>query len=337
MGMRRWLLLVMLAGLASALTYWLAHRPEHGLHRVVSAIPAEPFHAVIFRYDTELSSPAQLEALMRQDAELGLVSTAFPLAEDLQSRRNHLHRFATYQGELQMHGRPMPRGLSNAFQPYGDPTSYQYDYLDQDRMLQAFIANLLHEVRIFRINGIPLRGFSLHANSNRLPWSDEINYRIFAATAAALDMDWVSVTSSQFSLGATPGGTRPELFNAYDRAVTVAQKPLWISYRTGLFQAREVLAIATSWRDRYRVGLRGQEDWEGVYEAMNEDIDRQWAAAREQGVPLVLLLHPTAFAGKSPQHELSTRLKRRIAEQARREQIPIMTFSQYHDALAARR
>ena len=324
-----------LVTVAVAVTFYLTHRPQHGLERVVAVEPAKSFHAVIFRYDTELSNNWQLEALMAQDLELGIRASAFPLVEDFQTLRNVLHRYAVDSGEVQLHARPMPRSMSQAFVLYGDLTPYRYQYLDKNEVLRSFISNLHHELHVFGVNGFAVRGFSLHANSNRLPWSDEINYQIFAASAAVHGLDWVSVTTNQFSLGPAPERLDAEKFNGYDREVTVAQSPRWVTYRTGVFATRKVLVIPTGWRDRYGIGLRGQTDIKAVYRAMREDIDRQWEAARRHDYPFVLMMHPYEFAKRKEAHDLNTALKQYILERARALEAPVMTMSEYFDALKA--
>ena len=204
---------------ATAAGYLLFYEPTHAFQSV-RVEQAAPFHALIFRYDTELSSKEQLERLLAQDEQLGLRASAFPLTQDFRLNRNVLFDYSRHTGEIQLHARPMPWGITDAFARAGDPTPYQYGYLDRDQILSAYYQNLLPEIAIFEFNGFYPQGLSLHSTTNRLPWDDDTNYRIIGAAAAEAGFRWVSVTSQAFSVGPDPRMTDPAKFNHYDREVT---------------------------------------------------------------------------------------------------------------------
>ncbi len=320
--------LLIVGGLAAA---WVAtfEKTRYGLSDVVAITPAAEIPAVIFRYDTEASRQDQLVALMHQDRAIGIRASAFPLTNDFEQHRNVLHRYAVDAGEVQLHARAMPAGLANAYRSWNDRMPYNYVYLDQDAMVNSYLSNLVHELRIMRSNGFDVRGLSLHGVHNRLPWDDDTNYRIIAVAAAAAGLEWVSVTTQLLSVGPYRDIRNTERFNLYDSDVTVKQRPFWVTVRTGLFSRARVLVIPTSWRDRYEVGPRGKTYADAVQE-MRTDINRQWRAAREIGAPFVLLFHPATFTLRSPEESLNLGLRRSLAEQANALGIPIMTFSDYH-------
>lgn len=334
--LRTAVLSAVLLALAIAIGFlFMMDNARYALSDVLEVEPAAKIPALIVRYDTELATQDQLVALMHQDREIGIRATAFPLTEDFQTRRNVLQRYAIEAGEVQLHARPMPAGLSDAYKTYNDQTSYSYSFLDKDEMTNAFVNNLVHELRILRSNGFNVRGFSLHAIHNRLPWDDETNYRIVAIAAAATGLDWVSVTSQAFSLGSDRSKTDYKKFNQYDRDVTIRQHPFWVTVRTGWFSSRRVLVIPTSWRDRYGIGLFGQSTYKGTVDIMRQDIERQWQAAHNTGSPVVLLFHPVGFTLKSPQESQHLKLRRSLVERAKSLGVPIMTFSEYYEKARA--
>ena len=324
--------LLLVAVLAGVNVY--LYRPRHTLDGV-QVEPAPPLHALIFRYDTELATTAQIERLIEQDERLGLRASAFPLTQDFQTNRNALFEYGLRAGEVQLHARPMPWGLINAFATGGDRTPYQFVYVDPDRILRAFFHNLLPEITIFEFNGFYPRGLSLHSSANRLPWDDDTNYRIIAGAAARAGLRWVSVTSQAFSIGPDPRRTDPAKFNAYDREVTSRQRSRWVHVRTGWGSTQSILVIPTSWRDHYYTKSTDPEHIGRVYTAMLEDIDRHWQVAREQGLALVLLLHPVKYVGLPIHDDMFFELKRTLLERAKRQGVPVMTFSDYTSRLAS--
>lgn len=325
-------LLILVAALAGA--YLSLHRPEHTLN-AVAVEPAPPFHALIFRYDTELTSRQQLERLVEQDEQLGLRASAFPLTQDFRLNRNVLFEYSQRAGEVQLHARPMPWGLTDAFSPGGDPTPYQYDYIDRDQVLAAYFQNLLPEIDIFEFNGFYPEGLSLHSTTNRLPWDDDTNYRIIGAAAARAGFRWVSVTSQVFSIGPDPARMDSRRFNAFDREVTSEQPSRWVRVRTGWRSSRSILVVPTSWRDHYRSNSSDPEDIKEMYARMREDIDRHWRVARERGLALVLLLHPVKYVGKPVHDEQFFEFRRTLLEQAKALAVPVMTFSDYASRLTS--
>jgi hypothetical protein len=310
---------------------------QTSLSDIITTEPAARIPAIIIRYDIEECTQEQLLTLMRQDRELGLRASVFPLVEDLERVRNTVQRYAIQSGEVALHAKPMPAGLANAWVVSNDPTPYQYDYLDKEEMIESYRHNIAHELKIFASNGFPVSGFSLHSYHNRLPWTDDENYKILAVVAGAAGFECLSVTTQAFSIGDDLHPFRSAKFNRYDRDVTVRQKPFWADIRTGWFRKRSVLVIPTYWRERYGVGLFGQETVEGVFRIMREDIERQWQAAMEVGAPLVLLFHPVGSLRREEKEEAHFRLRRILVERARAENIPIMTFSEYHSAALAER
>ena len=98
------------------------YEPKSALEKVeVEAVA--PFHALIIRYDTEGSTRSQLERLLEQDEKLGLRASAFPLTQDFRLNRNVLFEYSRRTGsEIQLHARPMPWGLADAFSSANDPT-----------------------------------------------------------------------------------------------------------------------------------------------------------------------------------------------------------------------
>lgn len=334
--MKKFLLLLCLlvfAAVPSAAFIYL-YEPEHSLDSV-EVEEAPPFRAIIFRYDTELATREQLERLIAQDERLGLRASAFPLTQDFRHNRNVLFEFSQRAGEVQLHGRPMPWGLTDAFAGWRDPTPYQYGYLDQDRIFRAFFHNLLPEVEIFEFNGFYPEGLSLHSTTNRLPWDDDTNYRIIGAAAARAGFRWVSVTSQAFSLGTDRTKTDLSRFNEYDSEVTSRQPSRWIRIPTGWLSSRSILVVPTSWRDRYVAESDGPEQAPLLFARMREDIDRHWRVAREHGLALVLLLHPAKFVGRPGHDEQFFELRRSLVERAKAEAVPVMTFSEYARQLAS--
>ncbi len=318
-------LVLVLAG-----TYLLLKEPRSTLDKVeVEAAP--PFHALIFRYDTELSSREQLERLLVQDEQLGIRASAFPLTQDFRINRNVLFDYSTRAGEIQLHARPMPWGLTDAFAAAGDPTPYQFAYVDRDQILSAYFHNLLPEIAIFEFNGFYPKGLSLHSTTNRLPWDDDTNFRIIGAAAARAGFRWVSVTSQAFSVGPDPRRTDPRRFNAYDGDVTSEQPSRWLRVATGWGSSRSILVVPTSWRDHYRSESANPEDVSRMYARMREDIDRHWRVAKERGLPLVLLLHPVKYIGRPVHDQMFFEFRRALVEHAKKQAVPVMTFSEYTD------
>lgn len=296
---------------------------------------AAPFHALIFRYDTEQASLAQLKRLADQDEKLGIRASAFPLTQDFRLNRNVLFYYSTHAGEVQLHARPMPWGLTDGFAVVGDWTPYQFDYLDRDQILDAYFHNLLPEIAIFEFNGFYPQGLSLHSTTNRLPWDDDTNYRIIGAAAARAGFRWVSVTSKAFSVGPDPRKTDPRRFNFYDKDVTSEQPSRWVRVATGWRSRRSVLVVPTSWRDQYRTESLDPEDVTDMYARMREDIDRHWQVAKERGLALVLLLHPVKYVGTPVHDELFLEFRRALVDRANKESVPVMTFSDYANHVAA--
>lgn len=334
--MKKVLILLCLLFVVSMLAgaYVVSYKPPLYL-KSVEVEEAPPFHALIFRYDTELCSPMQLERLMQQDEELGLRASLFPLPEDFGLRRNVLFDYSQSAGEVQLHARPMPWGITDAFAAYSDATPYQYRYLNENQILNAYYRNLFPEIAIFEFNGFYPEGLSLHSTANRLPWTDDTNYRIIGAAAARAGFRWVSVTSRAFSIGPDPTHTDPNLFNAYDPYVTSRQPSRWIRIPTGWGSTRSILVIPTSWRDAYHTESEDPEEIRDMYARMRKDIDRHWKVAREKGLPLVLLMHPVYRVGVDAQDELFFNFRRDLLEKAKRLDVPVMTFSEYADHLAA--
>ena len=326
-------LLCVVAAMAGA--YAISYEPPLALD-TVEVEEAPRLHALVFRYDTELSSPAQLERLMHQDAALGLRASAFPLTQDFPSNRNVMFDYAQRAGEIQLHARPMPRGLGDAFDVASDLTPYQYGYVDKDQVLAAYYHNLLPEIDIFEFNGFYPRGLSLHSTTNRLPWDDDTNYRIIAAAAARAGFEWISVTSQAFSVRRGPGGSgrRADL---YDREITSRQPSRWIRVPDGFSSTRSILAVPTSWRDQYLTRSTEEDDIRRMYALMREDIDRHWKAARDEGLALVLLFHPSKYLGKAVHDQQFLELRRALLEDAARLDVPVMTFSEYAARLEAMR
>ena len=314
--------------------YLIAREPPMSLS-TVEVEEAPSFHALIFRYDTEFSSVEQLELLIAQDAELGLRASAFPLPEEFRTRRNVLFEYSQRTGEVQLHARPMPWGLTNADTGWADWTPYQYGFLDMDQVLESYYHNLLPEISIFEFNGFNPEGVSLHSTSNRLPWSDDINYRIIGAAAAHAGLSWVSVTSQAFSVGPDRTKTDVSRFNNYDSEITNRQRGPWIRVPTGWGSTKSTLVIPTSWRDAYSEESTGLKDPREIYALMREDIDRHWKVAREEGLPLVLLIHPVYRVGVEVQSELFFNFRRDLLDEARRLGVPVMTLSEYANRVAA--
>ena len=327
-------LLCLVALLAGA--YVFLYEPRHGLERVeVEAAPA--FHALIFRYDTELSSQQQLERLLEQDERLGLRASAFPLTQDFRLNRNVLFDYSRRAGEVQLHARPMPWGLTDAFAAAGDATPYQYNYVDRGQVLDAYFHNLLPEIAIFDFNGFYPQGLSLHSTTNRLPWDDDTNYRIIGAAAARAGFRWVSVTSQAFSIGPDPSKSDPRRFNAYDGEVTSRQQSRWVKTPSDWRSSRSILVVPTSWRDHYRSDPSDPEDVRLMYARMLEDIDRHWKVAKENGLALVLLLHPVKYIGRPLHDDLFLEFRKTLLERANKQAVPVMTFSDYANQLASMR
>lgn len=318
----------------SAVAYLTPREPVMSLD-TVEVEEAPRFHALIFRYDTEVSSLEQLERLIEQDAELGLRASAFPLPEEFRNRRNVLFDYSLRAGEIQLHARPMPWGLTDAYAGWHDWTPYQYGYLDKDRVLEAFYHNLLLEVAIFEFNGFYPEGISLHSTSNRLPWSDDINYRIIGAAAAHAGFNWVSVVSKSFSVGPQHVAADAHRFNRYDSEITNRQPSRWIRVPAGWGSKKSILVIPTSWRDSYPIESTDPEDIRELYERMRDDIDRHWKVAKEEGLPLVLLLHPFHRVGLEHHDEHFFALRRDLLDKANQLNVPIMTLSEYTKHVAA--
>ena len=314
--------------------YLVPNEPTLSLD-TVEVEEAPRFHALIFRYDTEVSSLEQLELLIEQDAELGLRASAFPLPEEFRTRRNVLFDYSQRAGEVQLHARPMPWGLTGAYSGVKDWTPYQYGYLDRDQVLESFYHNLLPEIAIFEFNGFYPDGISLHSTSNRLPWTDDVNYRIIGAAAAHAGLDWVSVTSQAFSVGADRTRADASRFNQYDSTITSRQRSRWIRVPDGWGSTRSVLVIPTSWRDAYQKRTADPQDIRDTYARMRKDIDRHWKAAREEGLPLVLMIHPVYRVGVEHHDELFYEFRRDLLETARQLDVPVMTLSEYTNYVAA--
>jgi hypothetical protein len=298
---------------------------------------APRFHALIFRYDTEISTPEQLQRLLEQDEKLGIRASAFPLTHDFRTRRNVLFEYSQRAGEVQLHARAMPQALTNAFIIGGDPTPYQFGHLDQDQMIGAYFHNLIPEIAIFEFNGFYPEGTSLHAAANRLPWDDDVNYRIIGAAAARAGLRWVSVTSQAFSIGPDRANPDPLRFNDYDRVLTSRQPSQWVSARTDWRTRHSTLVIPTSWRDKYWTDSLDPQVVRDMYARMLEDIDRHWQAAKEDNLALVLLFHPSKYIGKPLHDERFLDIRRTLIERARGEAVPVMTFSDYTARLASMR
>jgi hypothetical protein len=231
----------------------------------------------------------------------------------------------------------MPAGLRNAFIAVGDPTPYRFDFLDRDQMIDAYFHNLLPEVQIFEFNGFYPEGLSLHSSTNRLPWDDTVNYRIIGAAAARAGLRWASVTSQAFSLGSDPSKTDPNRFNAYDDDITSHQPSRWVTVRTGWRSRHSTLVIPTSWRDHYWIESEDPQELRNMYSTMLEDIERHWRVAEENGLPLVLLIHPVKYVGKPLHDELFLEFRRALVDRAENRSVPIMTFSEYTSHLASMR
>lgn len=310
------------------------YEPTHSLHGVVVE-RAPQHHALILRYDTERSTPDQLERLATQDERLGIRASAFPMTQDFRTRRNALFEYRQRAGEVQLHARSIPGGLTNAFIVVSDPTPYQFDYLDQDQLVDAYYYNLLPEIAIFEFNGFYPDGISLHSTTNRLPWDDWVNYRIIGTAAARAGLRWVSVTSQAFSLGPDRNKTDPYRFNDYDDEITSRQPSHWVRIRTGWRSHHSTLVIPTSWRDQYWTESIDPLEVREMYADMLEDIDRHWRAAKERKLALVLLLHPSKYIGKPLHDELFFEFRRSLVERARMEAVPVMTFSEYASHLSS--
>ena len=318
----------------SAVAYLTPREPVMSLD-TVEVEEAPRFHALIFRYDTEVSSLEQLERLIEQDTELGLRASAFPLPEEFRIRRNVLFDYSQRAGEVQLHARPMPWGLTDAYSAYNDWTPYQYGYLDKDEVLESYYHNMLPEAAIFEFNGFYPEGVSLHSTSNRLPWNDDINYRIIGAAAAHAGFAWVSVTSQAFSVGPDPTRMDPSRFNLYDSEITSRQPSRWIRVPGEWGSTKSILVIPTSWRDSYPIDSTDPDDIREAYALMRKDIDRHWKAAREDGLPLVLLIHPVYRVGVDVHDELFFELRRDLLDKARQLEVPVMTLSEYANHVAA--
>ena len=129
---------------------------QTSLSDIITTEPAARIPAIIIRYDIEGCTQEQLLTLMRQDRELGLRASVFPLVEDLERVRNTVQRYAIQSGEVALHAKPMPAGLANAWVVSNDPTPYQYDYLDKEEMIESYRHNIAHELKIFASNGFPV-------------------------------------------------------------------------------------------------------------------------------------------------------------------------------------
>ena len=110
-----------------------------------------------------------------------------------------------------------------------------------------------------------------------------------------------------------------------------------MTVRTGWLERRTILVVPTSWRDHYRSESSSEQDVRAMYERMHEDIERHWRVAREEGLALVLLLHPVKFVGRPLHDEMFYQLKRTLLEEAKARSVPVMTFSEYTSKLASMR
>lgn len=312
------------------------YEPKQILHRV-SVEPVQPFHALIFRYDTENSTLEQLERLIEQDERLGLRASAFPLTQDFNFSRNVLFDYTLRAGDVHLHARPMPWGLMDAHAAFGDATPYQYFYLDRDQISNAYFHNLLPEIAIFEYNGFEPTGLSLHSTTNRLPWDDDTNYRVIGAAAARAGLEWVSVTSQKFSIGSDRNNMDRSRFNRYDADITSRQRSFWLDVSIDWWTRRSVLIVPTSWRDHYQSESTEPDDVRKMYENMLRDINRHWKVAKSKKLALVLLFHPRRHVGLPVTDALFFDFRRMLVERARSEDIPILTFSEYTKKMASMR
>ena len=316
---------------------WLTDR-ERRVYDKASIELANNFHCVILRYDLHVTRPQELTALVGLDQKLGIRASLFAMSSQFELIRNELLEAELYYKDIQPHLRIIPGDMLDYPPKLGeDAMPYSMPYLDPAKVTEALYANLDIATDIFTHNGFSPRGLSLHSASNRLPWDDITNYRSFGAASAKMNLDWISVTTKEFSIGQQLIDHHPKKlknYNKFDGYITVRQVPFFVSVQTSLYASQRTLVIPTSWRDSRLFVLvqrdLNENEFDSLWQETKRDIFRQWKAAKENNSPLVLLLHPSPYLVTRDGLQMFSNIRHLLIEKAKEDQIPILTMSEYY-------